>query len=230
MLQRILIGCGLFGRLGCAKFPDSGSQQGTRRLIFTIEMASEINPDFVYIVAIRDADDLTGQEGPIPVIAPPWGNGFVAGKATHFVRFSGDQPSGGYGFYRFTDTQNLSSWIFVGVPVSFQPPGAGERTLRFELDLTQLRPNPSDALNIQALQVNILTMDRVPTDPNDRDPKTWDALGNSRDINEISSYLTIFMTPDRIYRNSDSNLEPEGDTNDPRLDIVDWTIEVRSLQ
>ncbi|RMG22836.1 MAG: hypothetical protein D6724_09685 [Armatimonadetes bacterium] len=230
MLVRFALCLTILFAIGCAKFPDSGSQQGTRRLIFTIEMASEINPDFVYIVAIRDGDDLTGQEGPIPVIAPPWGNGFVAGKATHFVRFDGDQPNGGYGLYRFTDTQNLSSWILLGVPISFQTPGPGERTLRFEIDLTQLRPNPADALNIQALQINLLTMDRVPTDPNDNDPKTWDALGNSRDINEISSYLTIFMTPDRIYRNSDTNLEPEGDTDDPRLDIVDWTIEVRSLQ
>lgn len=227
---RAVAACFLLLTVGCAKFPDTGSQQGTRRLVFTITLASEVNPDFVYIVAIRDADDLTGQEGPIPVIAPPWGNGFVAGKATHFVRFDGQQPSGGYALYRFTDLENLSSWILIGLPISFETPGPGDRTLRFEIDLTQLRPNPGDAMNIQALQVNLLTMDRVPTDPNDRDPKVWDALGNSRDINEISSYLTIQMTPDRIFRNSDTNIEPEGDVNDPRLDIVDWSIEVRTLQ
>lgn len=218
----------LFLAFGCARFPTGGGGGFTKRFRFTIRLAAPVNPQYVYIVAINDADDLTGQNGgPIPVIQRPWGNGFVAGRATHFVRYDGFLPNGGYGVFRFTDLVNLLTYFQTGVPVNFLTPGPGDDTLFFEIDATQLRPDPMQAVLIRALQVNILTMDRVPTDPNDPNPKTWDALGDSRDPQSINDYITIDTTTNRIYRNADLQIEPPQDTPDPSLDIVDWTIEIR---
>lgn len=221
--------CILLLLLGCAKFPTHGGGTRTKRLKFIVKLAGPVNPNYVYVVAINDANDLTGQNGgPIPVVAPPWGNGFVAGKATHFVRYDGFQGGGGYAIYRFTDLEFLLSWILTGIPVFFITPGQDSDELIFDLDLTQIRPNPEQALLIRALQINILTMDRVPIDPNDTRPKFWDALGDSRDPTSINDFITIDLSIDRFYRNSDTNLEPRGDVNDPSLDIVDWSIEIRT--
>lgn len=218
----------LFGALlGCAKFPTGGQEFFTKRLHFTIEMNAPINPNYVYIVAINDGDDLTGsQGGPIPVIAPPWGNGFVAGKCTHFVSYGAFQGGPGYLLYKFTD-ENLLTYVQVGLPVSYVIPDAESNRLEFEIDLSQLRPPPEDANEIKALQINILTMDRVPA-ADDTNPKFWDAFGLSTDPNSINDYITIDVRVDRIYSNSDLNIEPEGDVQDPSLDIVDWQIEIRS--
>jgi hypothetical protein len=216
---------------GCAKFPPGGGAGPSRRLHFVIELAAPVNPNYVYIVAINDANDPTGAlGGPIPVISRPWGNGFVAGKATHFVRYDGFQPSGGYALYRFTDLQNLLTWVLVGVPVNFVTPGPDDRFLDFEIDLSQIRRPPQDPMDIQFLQINILTMDRVPTNPNDPGEKIWDAFGDSRNPGSINDYITIDIRTDRVIRNSDfPNLEPQGDVREPSLDIIDWRIEVRTV-
>ncbi|MCH8274980.1 MAG: hypothetical protein IH851_09340 [Armatimonadetes bacterium] len=216
--------------VGCARFPGGGGGPPGRRLRFTIRLDGPVNPNFVYMVAIDDDDDLFGDDGPIPVVARPWGNGFMAGQATHFVRYDGFLPSGGYALFKFIDLVNLSTWVLIGLPVDFITPGPDDDTLVFEIDLSQIRPPPGDPLAIEALQINILTMDRVPTDPNDPNPRFWDALGDSRDPASITDYITIDVTTDRIFRNSDfGDLEVQGDVPDPSLDIVDWSIEVRTV-
>jgi hypothetical protein len=227
-MLRLTLAMGLCLVLGCAKFPLSGGSD-TKRLRFIIRFNSAINPNYVYIVAINDANDETGvQGGPIPVIAPPWGNGFVAGKATHFIVF-GNFPGtgGGYLIYKFTDP-NLVNYVPIGLPVSYVIPDFDDDTLEFEIDLAQIRPPPADAKDIFALQVNILTMDRVPTDPGDTNPKIWDAFGNSTDPLSINDYITIDVTIDRTYSNADLNIEPTGDTSLPPIDIVDFSIQIRS--
>lgn len=214
---------------GCAKFPPGPPGGGGKRLHFRIWLDGPVNPNYVYIVAIRDGDDLTGSGGgPIPVVRPPWGNGFCAGKATHFVRYDGFQING-YALFQFTDLQNLLTYVQIGVPVNYVIPGPTDALLDFEIDLAQLRPPPLNPNDIQALQVNLMTMDRVPTDPHDPNPKFWDALGDSRDPSSIDDYITINVTVDRTYRNSDTNIEIRGDAPSPDLDIVDWTIQIRSL-
>jgi hypothetical protein len=76
--------------------------------------------------------------------------------------------------------------------------------------------------------VNLLTMDVAPTDPNYPGPKFWDALGNSREPGSLNDYITLDLTSSRTYRNAELQNEPEGDVDDPALDIVDWTIEIRT--
>lgn len=212
---------------GCAKFPPFPPPGQGKRLEFFIRLNGPVNPNYVYIVAIRDGDDLTGAGGgPRPIIRPPWGNGFCAPKATHFVRYDGFQGGGGYTLNKFIDLQNLLTWVQIGYPVTFTIPGPNDDFLEFSINLSQIRDiNPEDIL---ALQINILTMNRVITNPNDPGPKIWDALGDSLDPNSIDDYITIETTVDRTYRNSDTNIEPQGDCIDPALDIVDWTIRIRS--
>ncbi len=213
----------------CAKFPTGPVPGAGKRIEFFVRFNGPVNPNYVYIVAIRDGDDLTGaQGGPLPIIRPPWGNGFCAPKATHFVRYDGFQGGGGYTLSKFIDLENLLTWVQVGIPVTFFTPGPDDDYIEFAISLSQLRQPPANPDDIRALQINILTMNRVITDPNDPGPKIWDALGDSNDPLAIDSYITIETTVDRTYRNSDTNLEPQGDCIDPRLDIEDWTIRVRS--
>lgn len=221
---------GLLAISGCAKFPDNPGTQGVRRFVIEIRLSGRVKPNYVYFVLFNFANDATGQAGPIPVVAPPWGNGFAAGAFTHFMRFDSFQPQGGYGLYRVTPGTSLTVFQYIGAPVVFQPVDANSTTLRFEFDLTQFIPNADEARAQQAVQINFIATDRIPIDPTDPTPKFWDALGDGRLPSEINRFLNIQrIDQNRIYRNADTNLEPEGDTRDPDLDIIDWRVEVRTL-
>lgn len=227
MLRFLIAFLALCLAAGCARSPEGGGGVFTKRIRVWIRLAAPVNPDYIYIVAFNDANDPTGVAGPQPVIAPPWGNGFVAGAATHFVRYDGFLPNGGYGVFRFTDP-SLLTWFQTGIPVAFVTPGPNDNLLEFEIDATQLRPDQAQALQLLYLQVNLLTMDIAPSDPNYPGPKFWDALGDSRLPGSINDYITIDLSTSRFYRNSELQIEPEGDTPDPSLDIVDWFIEIRT--
>jgi hypothetical protein len=211
---------------GCARFPADPGVPDVARLTFRMTVDREINPNFVYIVALRPSTDRNPiDQGPVPVVAPPWGNGFVAGSATHFVRWDPLQ-SPNYVLYRFRD-QTLNEWFQIGVPINWIDVEPQGRTLVFEIDLAQLAPSPAEALLLESLQVNFLTMDRVPQGTLGGQ-KRWDALGNSLLPSEVNQWVTIPLRTSGVYDNARFNaLEPRGDTPDPDLDIVDWSIEVR---
>lgn len=211
----------------CARFPDTPDVGGVRRIVVEVQVAGRIRPDYHYFVLFNLSNDPTGQAGPVPVIAPPWGNGFAAGAFTHFMRFDNLQPAGGYALYRVAPNTNLSVFQYLGAPRFSEPVGAQSDRLRFEIDLTQFIPNPVDAQQMQFIQVNIIATDRIPIDPNDLTPKVVDALGD-RALG-VAQYLNIRIDQNRILRNADTNLEPRGDVPDPDLDIVDWRVEVRTL-
>lgn len=157
------------------------------------------------------------------MVSPPWGNGYVAGNATHLVWWD-PTAINDYLLYKFVDVQ-LNNRVIVGVPVSVENVTVGARRIRFELLLTQLVDDPLDAADLRSLQVNFLTMDRIPESGTN---KEWDALGNNAIPSEINSYVRIPLRINGIYSNqSANNLEPSGDQNNPDLDISDWSIEVR---
>lgn len=229
-VKTICLALGLSGFMaasivGCAKFPSGGGGTGGKRLVFSVTLDREINSNFVYIVAIRPSTDSNPPEqGPIPVIAPPWGNGFVAGTNRYFVRYDPTQ-SPRYQIYQFQDA-NYLNYVPIGVPINFVDPNPGDRVLRFELDLNQLALTQTEADSYQSIQVNLLTMDTVPQ--GSTGSKKWDALGDGRLPSEINTPITISVRTGGTYSNTTfSNLEPRGDVVDPDLDIVDWQIEVR---
>ena len=209
----------------CAKFPSTGGGAGATRLIFQMELDGAINPNFVYIVALNPStEDNPTTEGPIPVIAPPWGNGFVEGGVTHFVRWDTSQ-SPHYLIFKFRDAQ-LIEFFETGVPINYLEVEPGGRIIRFEIELTQIAADLTEAQSFRTLQVNFLTMDNVPQGTGG--DKSWDALGDGTLPGEINEWVNIPLRTSGVYDNRRfQDLEPVGDNPDPALDIKDWFVEVR---
>ncbi len=216
----------ILGLLGCAKSPLTPDADATR-LIFRMSIDGQVRSDYVYIFAIRTSTDLNPTtEGPLPVVAFPTNNGFLTGNATHFVRWTPETRQ--YTLYKFTDT-SLSFYNAVGIPLNSVDVTTGSKTLGFELSINQLADNPTDAKALQSIQVNLLTMNRL-LDPSSGSSRIIDSLGNNQNIAEINSFVRIPLATSQVYDNSRfSFLEPATqDTNDPDLDIRDWSIEVRN--
>jgi hypothetical protein len=221
--------------VACAKFPANGETQNTH-LIFRMEVAGHIKngpwetgANYIYMVAVYPSVDLfPTQQGPIPVIAPPWGNGFVAGNATHFIQYDFVQPYP-YTVYKFANPDMLA-WGITGPPLIVVTPDQNSTFIQFEIDLSQITPDGVQPADLQSVLVNFLTMDKVPQG-NQTTTKLWDALGDGRTPDGINQFVRIPLTTSRTYLGSRDfpDLEPEGDvqTGDPDLDIVDWSVEVR---
>jgi hypothetical protein len=217
-----IVGLSLFG---CAKFP-TGTVTDATRVIFRMQVRGEIRTDYVYIIAIRRSTDLnpTG-DGPIPVIQFPTNNGFVAGNANYFVRWAPETRQ--YTLFRFTDS-TLNFNTPVGVPINTIDVTPGSKTLGFELSLEQLVDTPNTSNQLQSLQVNFLTMNRI-LDGSSGSSRIIDALGDTRQILELNQPVRIPLATSNLYDNARfGNLEPlDADCPDPDLDIADWSIEVR---
>jgi len=210
----------LIALAGCARFPENPVQTATRRLIVTMTVAGKINPNYYYFMAIDNSSDITS--GPLPVVFPPWGNGWGIGSISHFVRYDRFQP-GGYGVYRIVPDTQLLAADYLGRPFEYTPP-QGSNTLSFTLDLNTLSTAAIPADKLEAIKVNFITTNIVPLDPQyDGTGRFYDALGRIG-----NSFVVIDLRQNRIYTNSQS-IEPEqtGDCPDADLDIADWTMEVR---
>lgn len=235
-----LLSCGLLALVfgGCARFPDESDGARAKRLVISITLAgearlgigSDVRDPYYYFFLIRNEGDPSGQTGPLPVIQPPWGNGYAAGRYTHMVTLGPfqAQPLGQYLLYRFDDPGTQVQAVLLGTPVAFTAPATGDTILRFEIDLAQISATPADAARITHLQVNIIATDYLPSNPDEpSDSKRWDALGSG--AGDINRFLNLAVTQDSTYDNSYfGNIEPRGDVADPSLDIVDFSIEVRS--
>ncbi|MBN9501704.1 MAG: hypothetical protein BGO01_15465 [Armatimonadetes bacterium 55-13] len=223
---------------GCAKTPANGVGANTR-IHITMTVAGQIKPNYVYIVAIRWAKSnppFDQERGPIPVIASPWGNGFVAGRANVFMRWDSFQAQP-YQMFRFTnpipddqvpqDEPYLTNWVQEADPINYVDVTDGGSTLDFELDLSQIAPS-GEVASMKALQINFLTMDRVPTG-GDSGGKYYDGLGDTRTPSGINKFLTIPLDRNYTYTRTDNPEfieEPTGDVSDPDLDIKDWSVKV----
>jgi hypothetical protein len=232
LLVRILTALALTLCMGsCAKFPATGGGQNTH-LIFTMTVAGHIRDGstgsetpYIYLVAVNPSTDSNPTEtGPISVITQPWGNGLLAGHATHFIRYGLDQPAP-YGVYQFT-APDLLAFGLTGAPVNSTNPNGGA-TIQFEIDLSQITPNGVLPENLLSVQINFMTMNRRPLG-NDSGSKIWDALGDGRVPGTVNDFILIPLTTSRIYTNADfQDIEVPGDTPDPDLDIISWSVEVR---
>jgi hypothetical protein len=207
-------------------------------------VAGQIRPDYDYFVLFNTTNSPAGSQGPIPIVAPPWGNGFAAGQFTSFIRIDQTQPNSGYGVYAVVPGSNLRSFNYIGSPVQFTPVTAGTSTIQFQIPISELATSTISASQISTLQINFISTNRVPIDPNDTSPKLFDALGDATQIGGVNDPITISTAQSRVYQNSDfvSNPvqhEPSGDVtqagngifipaNDPDLDIVNWSVEVRT--
>ncbi|MBI2841954.1 MAG: hypothetical protein HYX78_00985 [Armatimonadetes bacterium] len=205
---------------GCAKFPEGGAPVSGKRLIITMTVAGEVDPNYHYYVAFDTSG--TPTPGPLPVVGSPWVNGWGTGNITNYVVYDQLQPQGGYGVYRFVPGTNLLGTVYVGPPISSVTPPAGANKLQFTIDVSQLATDTLAADDIDLVNINFITTDVVPIDPNFPGPKYYDGLGQSG-----SDFLSISIKTNQTYTNSQSNIESAGDVPLPNLDIIDWTIEVQ---
>lgn len=213
---------------GCARYPDAPDDGRSVRLVFSARTSGEIRTGlggglpYVYIVALRlSREDAPIDDGPLPVVIPG-GNGFVAGQCTHYVLFD-PLSSPSYQIRRFRD-ETLNESFQVGVPIHYRFPELGDDRIEFEIDLNQLVP-PTEIDEYRSVQVNFLSMNNRNTSGGGR---VWDGLGDGRSAATRNTVLLASLRAGRVYSNATSgNVEPEGDAEDPSLDWVDWSLEVR---
>src|SRR5579872_1474366 len=103
---------------GCAKFPTGTAGTNAKRVVFTMTVAQALNPNYIYIVALNPSTLLNPTtQGPVPVIAPPWGNGLVAGGCTYYVQWN-PNLSPAYQIFQFTDA-TLNNVVQTGSPITY---------------------------------------------------------------------------------------------------------------
>ncbi|HJP82999.1 MAG TPA: hypothetical protein VJ835_05785 [Fimbriimonadaceae bacterium] len=226
---------------GCAKFPGNGAAGANTQVRFSMTVAGKIKPNYIYVVAIRWAKDnppFDKDRGPIPVIAAPWGNGMVAGRANVFMKWDAFQ-SPEYQLFEFTDPipdnqfpvdgqAYLTQFALKSIPLNVRDVGENDRTIEFTLDLSQIAQNSGDIPLLRNLQVNFLTMDRVPQG-NDTGSKFWDGIGDNDSVFDVGNFLTVSLDQNNTYSNTQGQyqgVETQNDVPDPDLDIVDWQIQV----
>ena len=235
----------------CAKVPTDTTTTASRLVEVSVTLRGAVNPNYFYFVLIHRTDDFT-EAGPVPVVAPPWNNGFAASSQINtqgfvgFVVYSGFGGLSGYEVYRVpTDANNapaarpyeigagLTGFVSLGQPDQSTVPQTGERVLRFRVDLARL-PNPT----AQFMKLNIVATNNLPAGVDPNAPKIWDALGDGSgggDVGSLNTFLTLNVTQDQRVDNS-SGVEPQNDVRDqlgplidePSLDVVDYSIQILS--
>lgn len=257
---RLLFVAALLSLTGsCAQLPPSKSTLSGKRLLVTMRFRSPINPNYHYFFLINNVGDQNAP-GPVPVLTAPYGNGFATGSGggqngfTDFVRFDNLQPQG-YALYHAVGDPNRSNFVFEGQPVTFVAPDPTDpRTanqLQFEIDLSQIivdnngqpltnaQQTTQLATSIRFLQVNIIATDVIPRDVTTTISKMVDSLGDTRSLLGATSFLILDASQiGRVYNNAafsgQSIAEPDTldvyNGNDPTLDLVDWSVEVRQVR
>ncbi len=224
------------------------------RLVVTLLFNGPVNDNYQYFFLIRNGADPSGQNGPIPVVNPPYLNGFATGNNTvtaaftDFVQYSRVQrqltPSG-YAVYHLPGgiegDPNLNIFQTRGEPDYVVTPN-GSPQLRFDISLDRLKPNPGEAdpnngAQPRYLQVNVVATTTTPNNPQAVDPaKLVDAFGDQRPgSGDFNRFITIDTAQvGRVYRSvttpGDPYYEPERDTypadRDPSVDLIAWTIQI----
>lgn len=208
-----------------------------------------------YFVLINRTNDRS-ENGPTIALQTPYaGNGIGAAAFGNgqgfvgFVRYERNLSTiGGLQVDASTDasgnlvnptTLSYRGFNVLGPPdriISIPSQGGDPKVISFQLDLGRL-PNP----NAELMQVNFISTNIVPqgVEVVQRD---WDAIGDNAavdGINTVNNPITISTTQNAIYSNAQQtgpSREPEGDVrsgaggpivDDPSLDLVDWTIQIR---
>lgn len=231
----------LLAASGCARAPASGTS-GVR-LIVTLRFAHGISDtdqgNYHYFFLIRSANEQVPTNGPIPIVAPPYGNGFATGQTngtgatagfTDFVEWSRAQPApttSGYELYHLSggingDPNNAAAFIARGEPDAAVPPN-GSNQLQFELNVGRLQPlqgepDPNNGQQARYLQVNVVATTTIPQNPNSPDPNKFvDAFGDQHTgSGSFNSFITVDAAQvGRTYFSSptpgDPTYEPDND-------------------
>ena len=205
---------------GCAKSPSNGSSSPVSgpQLQISMTVNGTLNPAYYYYVLfnVNNAPGPGGSSitGPVPVVFPPYGNGFAAGAFTNYVEYHGSQPGGtNFGYYGITS--DLLTPVSLGQSRLINPQANGQ-TLSFQLPLAYLGNVTAD--NINDIEINFVATNIVPLPTDTLYPnKAFDALYQTNQLGNNSKFLTLIVrTPggavqSAIYQNSTLNIEPTGD-------------------
>lgn len=216
------------GIWGCAKGPPGGvSGIVSNRLVFDWIVQGFVRDQYYYYVAIDD--DENSSTGPIPVIGPPFGNGWGTGSLTLSVEYHAGQ-------YRLLQhvknpdgTFSAGTVVPTGLINAILPRQLGGDEFQFELDINQLI-SQGFLRDARTLDINFIITDQINVNPN-AGFKTFDGLGLPGNV-----YVTIPFQVNGTFDNGTTGAEAE-DIQDvvncfqidgcPDLDIADWSIEVQ---
>jgi len=230
---------------GCAKFPKNGDSTSFVKLTFRMKVLGTFNQNYFYDVAIRTSTDPNPPADPTKVPQPVIGqnnpNGRVAGSPGYFVEYAPSNPIGPDPFtlYRFATRDespnpsdpdndvNLGSFLPSTrgriVTYSTMIPGTTNE-FQFDLYVNLLADTDDKAKEIQALQVQFLTMSRLSNQGSGT--RFYDYLGS---LNQ-PEFIKIDLRSNNQYGNAlgllGSGIEPDNDCPDPDLNIVDWGVTV----
>ncbi|MBS1723603.1 MAG: hypothetical protein JSS66_11685 [Armatimonadetes bacterium] len=237
-MKKLLLAALLLGAVGCAKFPAGGSTFFTKRLVFKMKMDPSADlgtTPYIFVIPLRLTPEVSPtDQGPLPV-TDFGGNGFVAGNCTHFILYRPGQANP-YEIWQFSDT-TLDGRFLTGYAINYKLPGVNGQpadTLECEIDMSQL-VDASVVPTINTVQVNFFTFDQYAI----TQPHTWDALGDGLDRSKWNTFVNVDMRSSKTYTNTTQNFvePPTGDShaqdvnglraNDPNLNMVDWSVEVR---
>ncbi len=208
---------------GCAKAP-GGSDGATSpvsgpQLFVTMTVKGTINPNYYYYVLFNINDTPgpggTSLTGPVPVVAPPYGNGFAAGAFTNYVQFHGTNGGTGFGYYAISaDLLTPSYRGSTGYLIQSSVSGS---TISFQIPLAQVVPLGSNLTvdSINQLEVNFVTTNVVNVIGDSlTTPKYFDALnlptstGSFVDLNVRSAGGAVQQG---LYNDATTNNEGELD-------------------
>ncbi len=193
----------------------------------SMTMQQPVNPGFVYVMALNPSTILNPTtQGPIPVIAPPWGNGIVSGNCQYLIIWNLNNLTGQMAQIYTIPTPNAEPIATAYVPISFSQSADG-LTLTAEITTPEIAPSATVAQTYQSLQVNFLTMSIIPT-PQYSGTRIEDALGNQSSANSINSWITVPLNTSGTYNNAryGGDLASPNWVSDPTLDIVNFSVQV----
>jgi len=212
---------------GCAKLPPGGSAANGTIITLSMTMQQPINQGFTYVMALNPSTVLNPTtQGPIPVIAPPWGNGIVGGVCQYLIIWNFNAPAGQQAQIYSLPTPTSEPVPTAYVPINFSLSSDG-LTLSAEILTSEIAPSAAVAQTYQSLQINFLTMSTVPT-PQYTGTRIEDALGNQNNPGTINSWITVPLNTSGAYNNAryGGDLTSPNWVSDPTLDMVNFSVQV----
>jgi hypothetical protein len=211
----------------CAKSPPGTSNGVGTQIVVTVRVAGEIRPDYFYSVLfnINNTAGQGGLTGPVPVVAPPYYNGFAVGAFDDYVEYNGSLPNNGYEL--FSILSDLQTPVPLGKPISVTAVPDSGNTIQFSIALSQLATTAIPVGNIQNLEINIIATNVVPVASDTPVSKNFDALGNPF-TGGVNDFITITnLTTPATYDNAGSATpEAAGDVateHSAQCPILIWT-------
>ena len=201
--------------VGCAKGPSGSPSGGSvtgKQLFITMRVRGQVDlaNDFYYVVFNVNGTPINGFTGPVPVVTDfqRSGNGFAGGAFTCYVLCHQNQPQGS-NFSVNAISADLLTPRYLARPVQESVAG---NTLSFQVPLADIAAATAaqtgasfTEAQISTLQVNFITTNVNPVNPQDTTTKYFDALGappTTGSINSVNNFVTLSTAQDTTYTNA----------------------------